>query len=440
MSINETEPLLSYHEAQRERTEQLLAHEITASAQDHEDYPVDHGKVAWMQVLGGFILFANSWGLPNAFGVFQTYYVDTLMPGQDAASIAWIGSIQLFFTTIGCLPGGVLLDRGYLKSIIAVGTFLEILGLLLTSFFHGFWPIFFAQGVCMGIGSGLMALVPVAVLAMFFEKKRMVATGLASTGASVAGIAYTLSMRSLFTSVGFAWAVRIFAAIILLTNAVAFVVMRLQLQYGSKGSSFGFHHFKDLPYAVFVVAFTLFVASTFVPFFFIQEYAIKLSVEKDMAFNLLSIMNAANIFGRFVPNFVADRYGGVNTLFPLTIACIITLCTLPLVRDFNGLVAVSIAYGFLSGGVIIIPGPTITDLTPNKSEIGVRLGLAYLVAAFGGLLGNPAAGAIKGQGNGAVENFKGVWFFAVGVMGAGAVALVVTRWAKLGSAWALGRV
>jgi hypothetical protein len=160
----------------------------------------------------------------------------------------------------------------------------------------------------MGIGSGLMAIVPVAVLAMFFEKKRMLATGLASTGASVAGIAYTLSMRSLFLSVGFAWAVRIFALIILVTNVIAFAVMRLQLQYGSKGSSFGFHHFKDLPYTVFVIAFTLFVASSFVPFFFIQEYAIKLGVSKDMAFNLLSIMNAANIFGRFVPNFIADRY------------------------------------------------------------------------------------------------------------------------------------
>jgi hypothetical protein len=58
---DEREPLLSYHEVQRERTEQLLAHEITASAQANEDYPIDHGKVAWMQVLGGFILFANSW-------------------------------------------------------------------------------------------------------------------------------------------------------------------------------------------------------------------------------------------------------------------------------------------------------------------------------------------------------------------------------------------
>lgn len=241
------------------------------------------------------------------FGVFQTYYVDTLIPGQDAASIAWIGSIQLFFTTIGCMPGGLLLDRGYLKSIIAVGTLLEVVGLILISFFKSFWPILFAQGVCMGIGSGLLALIPVAVLAMFFEKKRMLATGLASTGASVAGIAYTLAMRSLFLNVGFAWAVRIFALVILVTNIIAFAIMRLQLQYGSKGSTFGLHHFKDLPYTAFVCAFTLFVASSFVPFFFIQEYALKLGVPKDLAFNLLSIMNAANIFGRFVPNYVADR-------------------------------------------------------------------------------------------------------------------------------------
>jgi hypothetical protein len=63
---DETEPLLSYHEIQRERTEQLLANaEETASLRQHNDdedgYTIDHGKVAWMQVLGGFILFANSW-------------------------------------------------------------------------------------------------------------------------------------------------------------------------------------------------------------------------------------------------------------------------------------------------------------------------------------------------------------------------------------------
>lgn len=107
------------------------------------------------------------------------------MPGANAASIAWIGSVQLVFTTVGCLPAGILLDRGYLKSLIAAGTALEVVGLILTSFFKSFWPILFAQGVCMGVGSGLLAIVPVVILAMFFEKRRMLATGLASTGASV---------------------------------------------------------------------------------------------------------------------------------------------------------------------------------------------------------------------------------------------------------------
>jgi MFS family permease len=434
MPPSERQPLL------RNRTEDQTPTQEIPSTPNSDDYPIDHGTTAWLQVLGGFILFANSWGLPNAFGVFQTYYVDTLLPDHDAAAIAWIGSIQLFFTTVGCLPGGIILDRGYLKSLIAVGTGLEVLGLVLTSFFKSYWGILFAQGVCMGVGSGLLALIPVAVLAMFFEKRRMVATGLASTGASVAGIAYTLSMRSLFMSVGFAWAVRIFALVILGTNVVALVVMRLQGQYGSKGSSFGFHHFRDLPYTVFVVAFTLFVASSFVPFFFIQEYALQLGVSKEMAFNLLSIMNAANIFGRFVPNFIADRYGGVNTLVPLSIACIVTLCLLPLAQTTSSLVAISIVYGFLSGGVIIIPGPTITDLSPMKAEIGVRLGLSYLVASFGGLLGNPLMGQIKGDGKSAVHNFNGVWFCAAAVMAVGVVALVVTRWLKLGSPFAVGRV
>ncbi|KAF3039055.1 hypothetical protein E8E12_009110 [Didymella heteroderae] len=438
--VNETEPLLARSRESESRIAQICAHEVTRSTQDNEDLPIDHGYVAWMQVLGGFIIFANSWGLPNAFGVFQTYYVDTLMPGVDAASIAWIGSIQLFFTTVGCLPAGILLDRGYLKSLIATGTILEVVGLILTSFFKNYWAILFAQGVCMGVGSGLLAIVPVVILAMFFEKKRMLATGLASTGASVAGIVYTLPMRSLFIRIGFAWTVRAFALVILLTNLIAFAVMRLQRQHGSKGSDFGLHHFKDLPYSAFVFAFALFVASSFVPFFFVQEYAIGLGLSKDMAFNLLSIMNAANIFGRFVPNYIADRYGGANTLLPLSVACIITMCMLPLTKTLSGLISISIVYGFLSGGVIIIPGPTIADLSPNSAEMGVRLGLAYLVAAFGGLLGNPASGAVKGHGSDAVHNFSSVWFCGAAIMAAGFTALVVTRWMKLGSAIAKGRV
>jgi hypothetical protein len=59
MAGDERQPLL--RSGTEETNHTVGAHEVTRSAQDHEDYPIDYGKVAWMQVLGGFIIFANSW-------------------------------------------------------------------------------------------------------------------------------------------------------------------------------------------------------------------------------------------------------------------------------------------------------------------------------------------------------------------------------------------
>lgn len=59
---NETEPLLARSRESESQISQIRAQEVTRSAQDNKDYPIDHGYVAWMQVLGGFIIFANSWG------------------------------------------------------------------------------------------------------------------------------------------------------------------------------------------------------------------------------------------------------------------------------------------------------------------------------------------------------------------------------------------
>ncbi|KAL5335189.1 hypothetical protein BJX70DRAFT_375748 [Aspergillus crustosus] len=50
--------------------------------------PPDGGLTAWLQVAGAFFLFFNSWGIINTFGVYQTYYEDTLLPGHSASTIS----------------------------------------------------------------------------------------------------------------------------------------------------------------------------------------------------------------------------------------------------------------------------------------------------------------------------------------------------------------
>lgn len=97
------------------------------------------------------------------------------------------------------------------------------------------------------------------------------------------------------------------ALVILLSNAIPLATVRLR-QTGQKSeSSFNLSHFKDKPYTIFIFAFTLIMAAVFVSFFYIQEYALELSVPESQAFNLLAIINASNFVGRFAPNFIADR-------------------------------------------------------------------------------------------------------------------------------------
>jgi len=49
------------------------------------------------------------------------------------------------------------------------------------------------------------------------------------------------------------------------------------------------------------------MAANYVPYFFLQDYAIALGVEPAMSFYLVSIMNAASVFARVLPSLCAYR-------------------------------------------------------------------------------------------------------------------------------------
>lgn len=292
--------------------------------------------------------------MTNAFGIFETFYTETWLTSSTPSAIAWIGSIQLFLTLLVGVFAGWLLDAGYLQFILIAGGFLEVFGLMMTSLSTEYWQILLAQGICVGVGSGLLGLTSVSVIPMYFEKKRMIAMGIAATGSSLgefpgrkiryaiasmltdtgaAGILYPIMLRRLFITIGFPWAVRIMGFIIMACLAVCCAVMRLRPRPRRVGALINLGHFRDPGYMVFVagtwqcnspfylvfphdkytiltfgnIAFVLMISSVYVPFFFIQKYALKLSVDNDMAFYLLSIMNATSLIGRVGPNFLADQ-------------------------------------------------------------------------------------------------------------------------------------
>lgn len=187
---------------------QATSEECRTAVQDEQEveYRMDGGLQAWLQVLGSWILFANTWlasppvygvsdssnkdpsayrGLANSYGVFETFYTRTYLTTSSPSAISWIGSIQLFLTMLIGVFAGWFLDAGHLRPLLIAGSFLEIFGMFMTSLSTKYWQVLLAQGICVGLGSGLLGLTSVAIIPLYFAKRRMVATGLAATGSSL---------------------------------------------------------------------------------------------------------------------------------------------------------------------------------------------------------------------------------------------------------------
>jgi MFS family permease len=123
--------------------------------------------------------------MTNTFGAFQTEYINKLLPHTSPSAISWIGSIQTFTMMFVGVLSGRLLDAGYLRPQLCAGIFLEVLGLIMLSISTKYWQILVSQGLCVGLGAGLLYLPGVAVPAQYFSSKVMFATGIVATGSSM---------------------------------------------------------------------------------------------------------------------------------------------------------------------------------------------------------------------------------------------------------------
>jgi MFS family permease len=86
-------------------------------------------------------------------------------------------------------------------------------------------------------------------------------------------------------------------------------------------------------------------------------------------------------------------------------------------------IAFAAFYGFASGAFVSL-APAQIALISKIEHIGVRMGVVFSLCSFGGLIGNPIAGAIVVRDHG---GFDGLNIFAGVFLMTGAVMFTVTR-------------
>jgi predicted MFS family arabinose efflux permease len=230
-------------------------------------------------------------------------------------------------------------------------------------------------------------------------------------------------LHRLIPQIGFAWSVRTIGFVMVATFIVPNTVMKVRVLPAKKRAVVDTSAFRSWPYMLFVLGGFIGFMGLYTPFFYVQYYSISKGItDQNLGFYLLAILNSASVFGRIIPNFVADKLGPMNIIIPCAlISGILIFCLIP-IDSVAAIMVFNILYGFFSGSFVSLPPTILVHLTPNRALIGTRMGMCFGVVAVGVLVGTPIAGAILDA-----AGFTSVWIFGGTLTVVGGLVMLASR-------------
>jgi len=368
--------------------------------QEEPGPPPDGGIQAWLQILAGHLINALTWGYSASFGIYQLHYSTTL--SLPESQIAWIGSLQVFLTFFIGTFSGRSADAGYAQHTALLGSVMIVLGTFMTSLATEYWQILLAQGLCTGLGMGILYMPAVAVIGSYWKERKAMALGLAASGSGTGSILFPLVVQHLQPTIGFPRAVQVQGYIALAFAIIINLLLRPRLPPRKAGPLVEWKAFLEPTYALFTIGVFLIFFAVYFCFFFINTYATSVAgLSPEKAVNLLVVINAVGIPVRPLLGLVADKYlGSLPTLIVSTTFLAIMLFVWISIRRVGSLYVYSVFYGLATGATQGMFVGGLASLTTDPSKLGVRFGMVCSALAFASLAGPPTAGALIQSHNG----------------------------------------
>lgn len=306
----------------------------------------------------------------------------------SSSNISWVGAIQSYCVLLMGFLSGPIFDRGYLRPLLCVGSFLVVFGFMMLSLCDTFWQVLLAQGFCIGIGSGLLFVPAVAILPTYFNTKLGLAIGLAASGSSMGGIIYPIVFYRLLDQIGFGWSVRVLGFLALATLLIPIFVMKQRVKPPRARALIDTTVFQDIPFMLFTLGAMIGFIGLYTVLFYLSFFGEANGyTDASMSFYIVPILNAASVFGRTLPNALSDKTGSFNIILPGAAICSILIFCMIAVNGLGSIVVLAIFFGFFSGVFIALPPVCLVALTADKSKIGSRIGMAFGFMGFGCLAG-----------------------------------------------------
>ncbi|KAF2724389.1 putative monocarboxylate permease [Polychaeton citri CBS 116435] len=351
----------------------------------------------WLQAFSVFLIYAGTWGLLAVYGTFQNYYETVLLPHRSTNDISWVGTIAAILLIFGGVLTGPIYDQGWVRELLLIGSFLTILGIMMTSLATEYWHILLAQGLCLGLGSGILSNPAIALITSSFSGNRTLALGLATSGTAIAGIIYPIIMSRLFPAIGFRWATRVLGFIALAELIVALAIMlpytrkSRQQQIEQKRSLSDLLDsapFKDAGFMALSFAYFFMWIGYWAISFFIPTFAtFKLGASNTESDDFLVIFNAISIVGRILAVIVSNKWGVPRMAPWFAIASGIMLLGWTGIHSITAFYVWVVLMTILLTPLAVLCPSMLAHVSPSKEVMGTRMGIAFGFTSIGVLVG-----------------------------------------------------
>ncbi|OWB57912.1 hypothetical protein B5S28_g3894 [[Candida] boidinii] len=429
------------------------------------EYP-DGGTRAWVVLFGAFLGFIADFGLINSIGAIQAYISVHQLAGVSSATTAWIFSLFLGCSYCAGIVSGILFDETGVKIPFILGTILMVGGLFITANAESIGTFIVGFGIICGFGCALCMNPLMGVVSHWFKKKRAMAMGLATLGGSVGGIIFPLMLNSLYSRVGFVWAIRILAFTCLIILILSFLMIKERLSANilrentdiEENEKISFKIFQKLiqflqnfvKYSKEAVVFKYLLEPKFLfctlaaslgeislicSMTYFASYAIFIGQSENTAFLLLTVINALGLVGRYTTGVLADKYGVFNVMIVMIFGVfvsniVIWLGVCSTTKSSGALYAYSVIFGFFSSAVLSLTPACCGAISPTK-DFGKRYATMYFVGGISFVIGLAIAGVILSANT--LKSYNNFIIYCAGLSISGDICWIISRWFIVGA-------
>lgn len=294
-------------------------------------------------LISSFMTIVLTIGLNQAYGVFQSYYISdgqTILSrpksgsskrGNSNAIIAFVGTLSYGLTWSGSILISPLLTRlspSQTRLLTLFGSLLMTLSLTLASFSTKIVHLLLTQGLLFGIGSSLLYYPLLSAAPEYFNSHRGAAMGFILSGAGVGGLLFAPLIRSLLSTVGPRWTLRILSLLTLSISIPIALTVPPSRVIGRRPTHLSLSLLRRPTFVFSVLAGFLQASGNGLPLTFLPEYSVALGYTAAKGAVLLAVMNGVNSISRVLMGWVGDKVGRQNVLIGTVIAGVICVAGL----------------------------------------------------------------------------------------------------------------